>query len=58
MLAGMERQGMAVDTGILNDLAAEIRSRLDNLEEEIYTLAGERFNLNSPYSCPGSCLKN
>jgi DNA polymerase-1 len=48
VLAGMERQGMAVDTNLLNDLAAEIRSRLDNLETEIYTLAGERFNLNSP----------
>ncbi len=48
VLAGMERQGFAVDLAVLGGLAAEIRGRLEELEEEIYRLAGERFNLNSP----------
>ncbi len=48
VLARMERRGMAVDLTFLQDYAAEIHSRLETLEEEIYRLAGERFNLNSP----------
>jgi len=48
VLARMEEQGMAVDTDYLQDLAAEIRSRLKELEGKIYMQAGEEFNLNSP----------
>ncbi len=48
VLARMERQGMTVDVDYLRDLSAEICSRLEELEEKIYSLAGERFNLNSP----------
>ncbi|MEW5785014.1 MAG: DNA polymerase I [Bacillota bacterium] len=48
VLARMERQGLAVDQAFLGELALEIRGRLESLEEEIYALAGERFNLNSP----------
>jgi len=48
VLARMERQGMTVDVDYLRDLSAEICSRLEELEEKIYTLAGEKFNLNSP----------
>lgn len=48
VLARIERQGMAINLPLLNDYSKEIRSRLQNLEDEIYILAGERFNLNSP----------
>ncbi len=48
VLARMERRGMAVDLTFLQDYAAEIHSRVETLEDEIYRLAGERFNLNSP----------
>lgn len=48
VLASMERQGVAVDLSLLHDLSFEIRSRIDSLEEKIYSLAGEVFNLNSP----------
>jgi len=48
VLAEMERQGITVDLPLMHDLAGEIRSRIGQLEERIYALAGERFNLNSP----------
>lgn len=48
ILAAMERQGIAVDLSLLHDLTAEICSRIGGLEEKIYALAGESFNLNSP----------
>lgn len=48
VLARMEKQGMAVDLTLLGELSDEIRSRLEEVENDIYRLAGERFNLNSP----------
>ncbi|MGQ9778320.1 MAG: DNA polymerase I [Bacillota bacterium] len=44
----MERAGVAVDLVFLRQLGEEMAAQLARLEEEIYTLAGERFNLNSP----------
>lgn len=48
VLARMERRGMAVDLGLLNTYSAEVRENLATLEKEIYAMAGEQFNLNSP----------
>ncbi len=48
VLARIERRGMKVDTGYLRDLSGEICSRLEQLEKEIFALAGEEFNINSP----------
>ena len=48
VLADMEREGISVDLELLHDLSAEIRSRIDRLEDKIYAIAGESFNLNSP----------
>ncbi len=48
VLSRMERRGITIDTGYLRDLSAEIGSRLEELEKQIYNLAGEEFNLNSP----------
>ncbi|MBS4032134.1 MAG: DNA polymerase I [Clostridiales bacterium] len=47
-LARMERRGVAVDLAALSALKIEITGRIAVLEEEVYRLAGETFNLNSP----------
>ncbi len=48
VLLQMERTGTALDTGVLRLQAATTGARLDGLRDEIYTLAGERFNIDSP----------
>ena len=48
VLARMERLGVAVDEKMLGRLQEEFKQRISVLETEIYTLAGEKFNLNSP----------
>jgi DNA polymerase-1 len=48
VLARMELTGVGVDVSRLEDLADEIGSYLYRVEEEIYELAGQEFNINSP----------
>jgi DNA polymerase I len=48
VLARMEKRGLKVDAGYLRTLSVEIKKRLSDLEQEIYELAGESFNINSP----------
>ncbi|HEV8717599.1 MAG TPA: DNA polymerase I, partial [Candidatus Binatia bacterium] len=48
VLARMELAGIRVDLDLLATLSAEFGQRLCELEEEIYALAGEKFNLASP----------
>lgn len=48
VLVEMERLGVKIDKKILEDLGLEIDAEIKNLEEKIYQVAGERFNLNSP----------
>ncbi|MFU8794732.1 MAG: DNA polymerase I [Dethiobacteria bacterium] len=48
VLARIERRGIKVDSAYLRTLSKEICSRLDMLEKEIFSLAGEEFNINSP----------
>ena len=48
VLAHMERNGARVDTGALRDTAAHFGERLQQIEKDIYTLAGEPFNIASP----------
>ncbi len=48
VLAGMEREGFLVDTGALTSFGALLRERESGIEEQIYELAGEEFNINSP----------
>ena len=47
-LSDMEVRGFEVDTKSLEDFGEEISQRIDKLVEEIYDMAGEKFNLNSP----------
>ena len=48
VLAHMERNGARVDTEALRDTAAHFGERLQQIEKDIYTLAGEPFNIASP----------
>ncbi len=48
VLASMEYIGFNVDEDILNELKVEFNSKIENLTDKIYNLAGEEFNINSP----------
>ena len=48
VLQRMERIGIKVDADVLNKQSAELTVRLGELEQEVYNLAGEEFNLGSP----------
>jgi DNA polymerase-1 len=47
ILSEMERTGVKVDRTILSRLSSTFAQRIARLEEEIYTLAGHKFNLAS-----------
>ena len=48
VLAKMEIEGIRVDTKILEDMKKEISTKIEEVEKDIYTLAGEEFNIASP----------
>lgn len=48
ILADMESQGVKVDRERLCVMGEELKARLNDLEDTIYALAGETFNINSP----------
>jgi len=48
VLGDMELQGMALDKSHLQKLSQRIHLLLAEQEKEIYELAGEQFNINSP----------
>ncbi|RLL47890.1 DNA polymerase I [Oceanobacillus piezotolerans] len=48
ILGEMEHQGVLVDKGRIEEMGMELKERLHELEAEIYELAGEKFNINSP----------
>ena len=48
VLGSMEYCGMAVDKNQLNELGEKFKNIITNLEKEIFELAGEEFNINSP----------
>lgn len=47
-LYDMERAGIRVEAGALKEYGAQLGVRIVSLEKEIYELAGEKFNINSP----------
>ena len=47
VLADMELTGVSIDSAALKDFSAQLTEALKQKEEEIYELAGERFNINS-----------
>jgi DNA polymerase I len=48
VLADMERHGIRVDRTRLVEFSRELEVHLDRTTREIYTLAGEEFNIGSP----------
>jgi len=48
VLCRMERRGIKIDRQILAQLSGEFVTQMAALEQEIYALAGERFNIGSP----------
>ncbi|KIH70112.1 DNA polymerase I [Salinicoccus roseus] len=48
VLSEMEYRGIRVDASRLKEMESGIKERLEEIEERIYTLAGEEFNINSP----------
>nr|HPK40952.1 DNA polymerase I [Candidatus Cloacimonadota bacterium] len=47
VLADIERNGVFIDTAHLKKLSVMMNEQLDNLQKEIYQMAGEEFNINS-----------
>lgn len=48
VLADMEERGVKVDRERLFELSKELQRELQGIEDKIYKIAGERFNINSP----------
>lgn len=48
ILAKMEERGVFVDTARLDEKSVEMSGRIFEIEKNIYELAGEIFNINSP----------
>ena len=48
VLAAMEHTGIRLDTDVLDEISDGLEDRLEEIEVEIFDLAGEEFNINSP----------
>lgn len=48
VLAEMEYTGIRIDVAYLQELSQQLEHDLANIEEQVYAVAGEKFNLGSP----------
>ena len=48
VLAKMERDGVCLDTSALAETGQHFKARMEQLEQEIYSLAGHEFTISSP----------
>ncbi len=48
VLAHMEMNGVRIDTDTLKETSRNLTNRLTEIEQHIYELAGEKFNIGSP----------
>lgn len=48
VLTDMELAGVRIDTRSLNDYAVELREQIIVIEKDIFSLAGQEFNISSP----------
>ena len=48
VLAAMEEEGIELDAGVLGEMSRRLELDSGDLAEEIFDLAGERFNIQSP----------
>lgn len=57
VLAVMERHGIYLDLPYLEKISKDVTHLLSGLEQEIYLLSGETFNINSPKQLGDICNK-
>lgn len=48
VLIYLEEQGISVNSNTLNELKTKLENELKNLEEQIFAISEEEFNINSP----------
>jgi DNA polymerase I len=48
VLADMEMAGIKIDTALLNSLSEEVSAEVESIQQRVFFLAGEEFNINSP----------
>lgn len=48
VLVKMEREGVGINIDVLKNYAVALREQIIELEREIYSLAGQEFNISSP----------
>ncbi|OGY45892.1 MAG: DNA polymerase I [Candidatus Buchananbacteria bacterium RIFCSPHIGHO2_01_FULL_44_11] len=48
VLAAVEENGIMIDTDFLNQMAKEVKDRLNKIEAKIYKLTSQKFNIASP----------
>ena len=48
VLERMERTGIALDAGMLEELSAQLESQIGEIQSDIYSAVGHEFNINSP----------
>jgi len=48
VLIDMEKTGIAIDTTLLKSLGKELKEQLALIEDDIWCISGENFNINSP----------
>lgn len=48
VLADMEKNGIKVNTNVIDELKSEIKIKIDNITNRIYNYAGCEFNISSP----------
>lgn len=48
ILAKMEKIGIRIDKDFLAKISAKVEKKLERIADEIYGIAGEKFNINSP----------
>jgi DNA polymerase-1 len=53
VLARMERAGIALDAGMLEELGRQLEAQIDEIRAEIYHAVGHEFNVNSPQQLAG-----
>lgn len=48
VLADMEAEGINLDVNFLRNMSVDMQKEIENFEQKIYEIAGEKFNLASP----------
>jgi DNA polymerase-1 len=48
ILAEIENHGVLLNCALLNELSGDFAGRMETVGEQIFSLAGEQFNINSP----------